>query len=60
MGETSIVLEHMEGRLVKQMRVHFRDWTSALRAALVRAGIDNEIAWHLAVDALGGMRREIC
>jgi TetR/AcrR family transcriptional repressor of lmrAB and yxaGH operons len=58
-GETSIVLEHMDGRLVKQMRVHFRDWMSALRAALVRAGIDNEIAWHLAVDALGGMRREI-
>ena len=59
LGETSVVLEDMGGRLVEQMRVHFRNWTSALRTALVRAGIDNEIAWHLAVDALGGMRREI-
>lgn len=57
--ETPIVRPRIESRLVEQMRVHFRDWTSALTVALVRAGLDNTVARNLSVDVVGGFHREI-
>jgi TetR/AcrR family transcriptional repressor of lmrAB and yxaGH operons len=46
-----------KGRFAKQKRAHFRRWVSALNATLIRAGIDDEVAWHLALDVVTGIQR---
>lgn len=55
----AFTFEKTEGRYAKQIRGHFRRWISSLRATLIRAGVDDELAWHLALDVVAGIQRGI-
>jgi hypothetical protein len=42
--------------MIVSIRGYFVHWIRALDAALVRAGTDNEVAWHLAEDAVAAIQ----
>jgi hypothetical protein len=54
-----VVHVQTERPLGRPIGVPIRRWVSSLRAALVRAGIESEIAWHLALDVVAGIENGI-
>ena len=52
----SFLLDDDGDRFAIPIRRLFIAWIAALNAALVRAGVDEAVAWHMAEDAVAGIQ----
>jgi AcrR family transcriptional regulator len=52
----AFALDETRDRFAKPIKLYFKRWIEALDGALVRAGVDAEIARPLAEDIVGGIQ----